>query len=62
MLRDPRRHRVRVGLVLALIVIFAGVVLDSLFSTSWALDDGLLVAAAAVIALALFLTRGRSQP
>ena len=62
MLRDAHRHRVRVGLVLALIVVFAGIVLDSLFSASWALDDGLLLAAAAVIALALLLTRGRSQP
>ncbi len=58
MLRDAHRHRVRVGLVLVLIVVFAGIVLDSLFSASWALDDSLLVAAAAVIALALFLTRG----
>jgi hypothetical protein len=53
--------RVRVGLVLALILIFAGVVIDSLFSASWALDDGLLLAAAAVIALALVLTRGRGR-
>jgi drug/metabolite transporter (DMT)-like permease len=56
-----RWHRVRVGLVLALILIFAGVVIDSLFSASWALDDGLLLAAAAVIALALLLTRGRGR-
>ena len=62
MLRDIHWRRVRIGLVLALIVIFAGIVLDSLFSASWALDDGLLLAAAAVIALALFLTRGHSQP
>jgi len=48
-------------LVLALILIFAGVVIDSLFSASWALDDGLLLAAAAVIALALVLTRGRGR-
>ena len=61
MLRDAQWHRARVGLVLALIVIFAGIVLDSLFSASWALDDGLLLAAAAVIALALFLSRGRSR-
>jgi hypothetical protein len=54
-------HRVRVGLVLALILIFAGVVIDSLFSASWALDDGLLLAAGAVIALALVLTRGRGR-
>ena len=56
------RRRVRVGLVVALIVIFAGIVLDSLLSASWASDDGLLLAGAALIALALFLTRGRSQP
>ena len=61
MLHRAHWHRVRVGLVLALIVIFAGVVIDSLFSASWALDDGLLLAAAAVIVLAVFLTRGRSQ-
>jgi hypothetical protein len=54
-------HRVRVGLVVALIVIFAGVVIDSLFSASWASDDGLLLAAAAVIALGLLLTRGRGR-
>jgi hypothetical protein len=54
-------HRVRIGLVLALILIFAGVVVDSLFSASWALDDGLLLAAAAVIVLALLLTRGRGR-
>ena len=54
-------HRVRVGLVVALVLIFAGVVIDSLFSASWALDDGLLLAAAAVIALALLLTRGRGR-
>ena len=61
MLRDAHWHSVRVGLVIALIVVFAGIVIDSLFSASWALDDGLLLAAAAAIALALFLTRGRSQ-
>jgi hypothetical protein len=54
-------HRVRVGLVVALIIIFAGVVIDSLFSASWALDVGLLLAAAAVIALALLVTRGRGK-
>jgi hypothetical protein len=48
-------------LVAALILIFAGVVIDSLFSASWALDDGLLLAAATVVALALLLTR-RSRP
>jgi hypothetical protein len=54
-------HRVRVGLVVTLILIFAGVVIDSLLSASWALDDGLLLAAAAVIALALLLTRGHGR-
>jgi drug/metabolite transporter (DMT)-like permease len=59
--RHVRWHRVRVGLVIALIIIFAGVVIDSYFSDSWALDDGLLLAAAAVIALALLVTRGRGR-
>jgi hypothetical protein len=54
-------HKVRVVLVVALILIFAGVVIDSLFSASWALDDGPLLAAAAVTALALLLTRGRGR-
>jgi hypothetical protein len=61
MLHQVDWHRVRVGLVVALIIIFAGVVIDSLFSASWALDDGLLLAAAAVIALALLVTPGRGQ-
>ena len=52
-------HRLRVGLVIALILVLAGVVIDSLFSASWALDDGLLLAAAADIALTLFLMRSR---
>ena len=56
-----RWRRIRVGLVAALILIFAGVVIDSLFSASWALDDGLLLAAATVVALALLLTRSRGQ-
>ena len=60
MTRHVRWRRIRVGLVVALILVFAGVVIDSLFSASWALDDGLLLAAAAVIAVALLLTRGRS--
>lgn len=58
---DVRWHKVRVGLVVALVLIFAGVVIDSLLSASWALDDGLLLAAATVIALALLLTRGRGR-
>lgn len=57
--RQLRWHKVRVGLVVALVIIFVGVVIDSLFSASWALDDGLLLAAAAVIALTLFLMRSR---
>ena len=59
--RRVRWHRLRVGLVVALILIFAGVVTDSLLSARWVLDDALLLAAAAVIALALFLTRGRGR-
>jgi hypothetical protein len=55
-----RWHRIRVGSVVAFLI-FAGVVIDSLFSASWALDDGLLLAAAAVIALALLLARGRGR-
>jgi hypothetical protein len=54
-------HRLRVGLLVALILILAGVVIDSLLSASWALDDGLLLTAAAVIVLALLLSRGRSR-
>lgn len=49
-------------MVVALAVILAGVVTDSLLSASWALDDGLLLAAGAVCALALLLTRGRGRP
>jgi hypothetical protein len=45
-------------LVGALVLIAAGVVVDSLLSASWALDDGLLIAAAVIIGLALFLLRG----
>jgi len=62
MARDVRWHRIRVALVVALVLIFAGVVIDSLLSASRVLDDGLLLAAAAVIALALLLTRGRGRP
>ena len=57
--RNMDIHRLRVGAVIALILVLAGVVIDSLFSASWALDDGLLLTAAAVIVLALFLMRGR---
>ena len=48
-------------MVLSLVLIFAGIVIDSLFSASWALDDGLLLAAAGVIGLALVRIRGRGQ-
>ena len=59
MLRDAQWHRARVGLVLALILVLAGIVLDSLFSASRALDDSLLVVAAAAIVGALVAMRGR---
>jgi hypothetical protein len=52
-------RRLRVGLVVALITVLAGVVLDSILSADWALDDGLLLAAAAGISLALLLMRDR---
>jgi hypothetical protein len=51
-------HWLRRVLVGALVLIAAGVVVDSLLSASWALDDGLLIAAAVIIGLALFLLRG----
>jgi hypothetical protein len=54
-------HRARIGLVVALVIVFAGVVVDSLLSASWRLDDGLLLLAAAVIVLALVLTRNRGR-
>jgi uncharacterized membrane protein YfcA len=54
-------HRVRIGLVVALVIVFVGVVVDSLLSASWRLDDGLLLVAAAVIVLALVLIWGRGQ-
>ena len=60
--RHVHWHRVRVGLVVALVLVFAGVVVDSLLSASWVLDDGLLLLAAAVIVVALVLTRGRGRP
>ena len=60
--RHVHWHRVRIGLVVALAVVLAGVVLDSLLSANWALDDGLLLLAAAVIVSALVLIRGRGRP
>ena len=59
--RDVHWHRVRVALVVALVFVFAGVVVDSLLSASWVLDDGLLLLAASIIVLALVLTRGRGE-
>ena len=61
MLRPAQWHRVRVALALSLVLIFAGIVIDSLFSASWALDDGLLLTAAAVIGVVLLRIRGRGQ-
>jgi len=62
MSRDVHWHRVRVGLVGALVLVFVGVVVDSLLSASWVLDDGLLLLAAVIIVVALVLTRGRGRP
>jgi hypothetical protein len=59
MLREAQWHRVRIGLTLALILVLAGIVVDSLFSSSAALDDSLLLVAGAAIVVALFATRGR---
>ncbi len=59
--RHVHWHHVRLGLVVALVLVFAGVILDSLLSANWALDDGLLLLAATVIVLALVLTRGRGR-
>jgi hypothetical protein len=58
--RGVHGRRVRIALAAAIVLIFAGVVLDSFLSASWALDDGLLLAAG-VIVLALVLTRGRGR-
>ena len=59
----PRRHvrirRLRRGLVVALILVLAGVVINLLFSATPALPVGLLLAAAALFALVLLLIRGR---
>jgi hypothetical protein len=62
MARRVHWHRLRVGLVPALVLSFVGVVTDSLLSANWAPDDGLLLAAAVVIGLALLLTWGRGRP
>ena len=60
--RPVHWRRVRVVLLVVLALVFAGLVVDSLLSASWVLDDGLLLLAAAVIAAALVLTRGRGSP
>jgi drug/metabolite transporter (DMT)-like permease len=59
MLGRLHSHRLRRGLVVALIVVLAGVVINLLFSATPALQVGLLLAAAALFALALLLMRGR---
>ena len=60
MLRHVHTRRARVALVVTLIFLLAGVVLNLLLSATPALSVGLLLAAAAVITLVLFLTRGRA--
>jgi hypothetical protein len=58
MLGNVDSRRLRRGLVVALIVVLAGVVIDLVFSAP-ALTVGILLAAAALFALALLLMRGR---
>jgi hypothetical protein len=60
MLRHVHTRRARVALVITLIVLLAGVVLNLLLSATPALSVSLLLAAAAVITVILFLTRGRA--
>jgi hypothetical protein len=60
MLRHVHTRRARVALVITLIVLLAGVVLNLLLSATPALSVSLLLAAAAVITVVLFLTRGRA--
>ena len=60
--RAAHRHRIRTGLVVALVFVLAGIVVDSLLSAAWVVDDALLLAAAAVIVIALYLTRSKAQP
>jgi hypothetical protein len=59
MLHQARLRRLRRGLVIALVLVLAGVVVNLLFSATPALSVGLLLAAAALITLALLLMRGR---
>jgi hypothetical protein len=49
-------------LVVALVIVLAGVVVNLLCSATPALSFGLLLAAAALITLALLLLRGRAKP
>jgi hypothetical protein len=58
-LHHVRIRRLRRGLVVALILVLAGVVINLLFSATPALPVGLLPAAAALFALVLLLIRGR---
>jgi hypothetical protein len=59
MLGHVRSRRLRRGLVIALILVLAGVVINLHFSATPALPVGLLLTAAALIALVLLLMRGR---
>jgi hypothetical protein len=59
MLGHVPTRRLRRGLVIALILVLAGVVVDLLFSATPALPVALLLTAAALFALALLLIRGR---
>lgn len=59
MLDHVDSRRLRRGLVIALILVLAGVVVNLLFSATPALPVGLLLATAVVIALLLLLMRGR---
>jgi len=59
MLGRVHARTLRLGLLLVLIIVLAGVVIDSILSAAWALDDGLLLVAAAGISLVLLLMRGR---
>jgi uncharacterized protein (TIGR03382 family) len=57
MFRHVDTHRLRVGLVVTLIVLLAGVMVNLLLSATPALPVGILLAAAALDALALLLMR-----
>jgi hypothetical protein len=59
MLGHVHSRRLRRGLVIALILVLAGVVINLLFSATPAVPVALLLAAAALFALVLLLMRGR---